>query len=279
MERHLDGQDALELPINLQDTEGVDVQLVNNETTSQSVSSLTLTTTSDLPETDQEQNHEVKLANPCEHGLTPAKSPTLDESSDQDQTISKIQHCPSDSMGCCVRGQIEGKDNEAFVEDDDETSIHHMQEKESVDQELSESVDNDPDVVKSVNGDTLMSSASLIGGQPEGRDNEAFIEDSILPKQENEMDSANVIDETNLQFNSSQVVPNMYDVCNDDSDQQSIGLKEGEETKSAGTVTWRLYWKYFKEGLPVSRIVLLAVALLFAQGKNNFFCLSVYVAG
>ncbi|XP_068752769.1 ATP-binding cassette sub-family C member 4-like [Montipora capricornis] len=44
-----------------------------------------------------------------------------------------------------------------------------------------------------------------------------------------------------------------------------LDLKEDEETKSIGTVTFRLYWNYFKEGLPVSGIILLAISQLFAQ--------------
>ncbi|KAJ7322782.1 hypothetical protein OS493_032967 [Desmophyllum pertusum] len=49
--------------------------------------------------------------------------------------------------------------------------------------------------------------------------------------------------------------------------QQSLDLKEDEESKMAGTVSWRLYWDYFKEGLPVPLIILLAVVLILAQGK------------
>ncbi len=53
----------------------------------------------------------------------------------------------------------------------------------------------------------------------------------------------------------------------------ALDLKEEEESKMAGTVTWRLYWEYFKEGLPTPLILLLAVLLIMAQG--NPFLLTV----
>lgn len=48
-----------------------------------------------------------------------------------------------------------------------------------------------------------------------------------------------------------------------------VDLKESEEHKSTGTVTWRLYWKYFKQGLPVHLISLLLALLIFTQGKTK----------
>ncbi|KAL9978294.1 hypothetical protein ACROYT_G015793 [Oculina patagonica] len=45
----------------------------------------------------------------------------------------------------------------------------------------------------------------------------------------------------------------------------ALDLKEEEESKTEGTVTWRLYWKYFQEGLPTPLIMLLAVLLILAQ--------------
>lgn len=55
-----------------------------------------------------------------------------------------------------------------------------------------------------------------------------------------------------------------------------LDLKESEEHKSSGTVTWRLYWKYLKEGLPVSLIIVLLLFMILAQGKenqnDNLFC-------
>ena len=75
-------------------------------------------------------------------------------------------------------------------------------------------------------------------------------------------------DETISRTDSSLVLANMRDVSEADDEEPSVfDLKEDEEDKSAGTVTFRLYWNYFKQGLPVSRILILAVALLFAQGK------------
>ena len=48
-----------------------------------------------------------------------------------------------------------------------------------------------------------------------------------------------------------------------------LDLKEEEEIKTTGTVTWRLYWDYFKAGVPVPLIILLAFVLIVAQGNNN----------
>ena len=60
----------------------------------------------------------------------------------------------------------------------------------------------------------------------------------------------------------------MCDVSETDDEEPAVlDLKEDEEEKSAGTVTFGLYWNYFKQG---PRIILLAVGLLFAQGKDNF---------
>ncbi|XP_066020153.1 ATP-binding cassette sub-family C member 4-like [Pocillopora verrucosa] len=49
------------------------------------------------------------------------------------------------------------------------------------------------------------------------------------------------------------------------SEQPVVGIKEDEENLMSGTVTWRLYWKYFKEGLPLPMILVLAVSLIAAQ--------------
>ena len=48
-----------------------------------------------------------------------------------------------------------------------------------------------------------------------------------------------------------------------------LDLKEEEEIKTTGTVTWRLYWDYFKAGLPVPLIILLAFVLIVAQGNDS----------
>ena len=48
-----------------------------------------------------------------------------------------------------------------------------------------------------------------------------------------------------------------------------LDLKEEEEIKTTGTVTWRLYWDYLKAGLPVPLIILLAFVLIVAQGNDS----------
>ena len=53
-------------------------------------------------------------------------------------------------------------------------------------------------------------------------------------------------------------------------EQPVAGIKEDEENLMSGTVTWRLYWKYFKEGLPLPMILVLAVSLIAAQGNDSF---------
>ena len=73
-----------------------------------------------------------------------------------------------------------------------------------------------------------------------------------------------------LRTTSSLVLTNNCDSSDCDFKELSfLDLKEEEETKSAGTVTFKLYWDYFKQGLSVSRIVLLAISLLVTQGKTN----------
>ena len=47
----------------------------------------------------------------------------------------------------------------------------------------------------------------------------------------------------------------------------ALDLEESEENKSSGTVTWQLYWRYFKEGTPVPFIILLLLLLMLEQGK------------
>ncbi len=94
--------------------------------------------------------------------------------------------------------------------------------------------------------------------QTAGRDNEAFVGDLELPtlaQDDNSVDNAYVA-----------VLPSTYDVPEGDS--QVLDLKEEQESKVAGTVTWRLYWDYFKEGLSVPFIILLAIMSTMAQGKN-----------
>ena len=46
-----------------------------------------------------------------------------------------------------------------------------------------------------------------------------------------------------------------------------LDLKESKEHNSTGTVSWRLYWKYLKEGLAVPWIILIFLLLILTQGK------------
>lgn len=46
-------------------------------------------------------------------------------------------------------------------------------------------------------------------------------------------------------------------------------LKESEEQKSSGTVTWRLYWRYLNQGVPAPMIILVALLLIVGQGKTE----------
>jgi len=121
-------------------------------------------------------------------------------------------------------------------------------------------------MIKVLNGEP---SVSFMGGPSEGQDNEAFADNHDLTSPlQNEGVSVNVKEVKVPQTASSQVLENMRDVSAADALERSVlDLKEDEEDKSAGTVTFRLYWNYFKQGLPVSKILILAVALLFAQGK------------
>ena len=201
----------------------------------------------------------------------------------------------------------EGKCNEAFEEEDEEEEEQQQQrrrrqrqrqqqdnaaqqkqqenetigpnlpKKEITDQELSGPFENDPCVIaKECSNKGIMKkglnkpSVPFLEEPPEGEDNLAFVDDLTTPKQKNEGIGVNVNDETIAQTASSPILSNMRDVLEaDDKEPSIIDLKEEEEDKSAGTVTFRLYWNYLKQGLPVSKIILLAVSLLFAQGKVN----------
>ena len=276
--------DGIKLPVHLRQDEEVGVQWLNDEKILKIDSSSTLANTSDMPEADKQQNNDLTLAEPFEIGPGLPTIATPNELGDKGSIIDKLQHDPFVSMDLRVKRLAEGEDNDAFVEEDNDTFSLNVQKNASVGQELSESIENDTGVVESVIVDVFndkgitteglhepsISSVSFMGGQSEGKDNEAFVEDSTPSKQENESDVVNVIDETAQQITSVPAAPNMCDVSKADAHRRSSDdLKEDEETKSAGTVTWRLYWDYFKQGLPVSRIMLLAVVLLFAQGKAN----------
>ena len=113
-------------------------------------------------------------------------------------------------------------------------------------------------------------SVQLLEGPPEGEDNVAFVDDLTSAKRKNEGIVVNVNDETIAQTASSVMLSNIRHVSEANDEEPSVlDLKEDEEDKSAGTVTFKLYWNYLEQGLPVFRIILLAVALLVAQGKVN----------
>ncbi|KAJ7370410.1 hypothetical protein OS493_032300 [Desmophyllum pertusum] len=106
---------------------------------------------------------------------------------------------------------------------------------------------------------SFISVSYLNGHRHEGKDNLAFVNDFELPKlQENDCGGvSNTKDDSNPQIACTSV---------SEADQRPvIDMKEEEESKMTGTVTWRLYWDYFKEGLSVPMIVLLAVSLISAQ--------------
>ena len=174
------------------------------------------------------------------------------------------------ASSCSIMGLAESNDNAAF----NEAHEYNLLEKENAGQELSGFLESGPDVMldecnrKGRNNVLNELSVSFVGGPSAGQDNEAFVDDLTSPKQKNEGVSGNVEDETIPQTGSSLVLANMRDVSEaGDEEPPVLDLKEDEEDKSAGTVTFGLYWNYFKQGLPVSRILILAAALLFAQGK------------
>ena len=171
--------------------------------------------------------------------------------------------------------QQQQQDNEAHQQQHNEAFRPNLQKKEITDQELFGSFHNDPWVIVEecnnkgvVNRVLNVPSVPFLERAPEGEENVAFVDDLISPKQENEVIGVHVNHETIAQTASSLMLSNIRDVSKADDEEPSVfDLKEGEEDKSAGTVTLRLYWDYLKQGLPVSGIILLAVALLFAQGK------------
>lgn len=108
------------------------------------------------------------------------------------------------------------------------------------------------------------SSVSLVNEHVAHKVNMSVVDNlKLSTHQEKESDGvSNLSDESSL-HKWSRSVPSKY------AHQQAHGLKEEEENKRAGTVTWRLYWDYFKEGLPVPIIVLGAVLMVSAQGKKT----------
>ena len=205
-----------------------------------------------------------------------------------DQTLAK--EVPHDKKIIDMLQQVssEGKCNEAFEEEEEEEEEQqqqqqqfneaqqqqgneafgpNLQEKKITDQELSGPFGNDLCViVKECN----KPSVPFLEGQPKGEDNVAFVGDLTSLKHKNEAIGLHVSDETIAQTSSSLMLSNLRDVSEaEDKEPSVLDIKEDEEDKSAGTVTFRLYWDYLKQGLHVSKIVLLAVSLLFTQGKVN----------
>lgn len=48
---------------------------------------------------------------------------------------------------------------------------------------------------------------------------------------------------------------------------EAIDLKENDEERKVGSVTWSLYWQYFRSAYPVIRLLCLFLLVLLAQGK------------
>ena len=197
---------------------------------------------------------------------TPA--PKLIELVQDNKGITNTENDPI-SIVSGSKGLAEGKVNDAFEEEDNLAFRPDPQGKENLHQELPEPFENGPGVNADEFYDEGMNEKlmnepldSFVRGQSNGHDLDP-------PKQENkDVGVGNVKDETILQTTCSPAVSNMNDVLVTDPEEPPVlDLKEDEETKSAGTVTFRLYWNYFKKGLPVSGIILVAVAQLFAQGK------------
>ena len=107
----------------------------------------------------------------------------------------------------------------------------------------------------------------------EGKLNEAFEGEVHLPElpQGDHGHDINMNDELNAQTINSPVL-SATSLSKDDELRTVFDLKEQEETKTAGTVNWRLYWSFFREGLPVPMIIILAILLILAQGEPLQFC-------
>ena len=102
----------------------------------------------------------------------------------------------------------------------------------------------------------------------EGMHNAAFEGDQELPElsQGENGHDINMNDEMKVQTTNSPVFSSTS-ISKDDEHETVLDLKEEEETKSDGTVNWRLYWNFFREGLPVPMIIILAILLVMAQGE------------
>ena len=101
------------------------------------------------------------------------------------------------------------------------------------------------------------------GHGEEGKHNLAFVNDPDLPTLQQEESGS--LSKMNMDLSQiTQASPSV------DLQQPVVDMAEEEESKTSGTVTWRLYWKYFKEGLPVPMIMLIAVLLISSQGNDVF---------
>ena len=157
--------------------------------------------------------------------------------------------------------------------------------------ELSETTEDDESMVKDRLGEcsdavvlkkvihtSSIPSAPVIK-HTEGKLNVAFEGDAAfegdvhlpeLPQGENGQD-INMNHELNVQNTSSPVL-STTSLSKDDEPGTIFDLREEEETKTAGTVNWRLYWNFFREGLPVAMIIILAILLILAKGELLQFC-------
>ena len=53
------------------------------------------------------------------------------------------------------------------------------------------------------------------------------------------------------------------------------GLDIEEEDRMTGSVSWSLYWKYFRAGLPSLMLIILAVFFVFVQGESDLVSLDI----
>ncbi|KAL9978312.1 hypothetical protein ACROYT_G015811 [Oculina patagonica] len=96
-----------------------------------------------------------------------------------------------------------------------------------------------------------------------GKDNVAFEGDLEMPKLQQDANGQDINIKGVLQTTNSPILSNKSVSRGDH--RPVLDLKEEEESKTAGTVTLRVYWDYFKEGIPVPLVMLLAILLILAQ--------------
>ena len=94
-----------------------------------------------------------------------------------------------------------------------------------------------------------------------GKHNLAFLNDPELPTLQEEESGS--LSKMNIESTQIPQAPPAVEPR-----EPVVDMTEEEESKMTGTVTWRLYWKYFKEGLPVPMIMLSAVLLISAHGND-----------